>query len=41
MTLIVLPLYFSVMSQRLGRRDGKCADELPDCTNRFPIHGMI
>src|SRR5215470_2033073 len=21
--------------------DGKCADELTDCTNRFPIHGMI
>src|SRR5262245_1249243 len=21
--------------------DGKCADDLADCTNRFPIHGMI
>ncbi len=21
--------------------DGNCADDLPDCTNRFPIHGMI
>jgi hypothetical protein len=21
--------------------DGKRADDLPDCTNRFPIHGMI
>src|SRR5262249_30326580 len=21
--------------------DGNCADDLADCTNRFPIHGMI
>jgi hypothetical protein len=21
--------------------DSKCAEELTDCTNRFPIHGMV
>jgi hypothetical protein len=21
--------------------DGNCTDDLADCTNRFPIHGMI
>jgi hypothetical protein len=21
--------------------DANCADDLADCTNRFPVHGMI
>jgi hypothetical protein len=33
----------SVEAIKLNQRndDGKGADDLADCTNRFPIHGMI